>query len=258
MGKGEFIIALILFNIIFIAFISAIIIFIRQYRIKKKTHLSEIQDIDETHRKALLETEIEIRTQTMKHIGREIHDNIGQKLTLASLYTQQLAIAKKPDIQKNAEQINDIIDQSLTELRQLSKSLTDNTIDEKSIVKLIDEECIKINALKKYIVQFTNDPEIHIESYTIKSILLRITQEFIQNSMKHGQCKHITVSLVKKLSSLQLLLKDDGIGFDMDTLQSNGIGLKNIKKRVALIGGTMQLESQNKLGTALTIEIPIS
>ena len=76
MGKEEFIVSLVLFNFIFIVFVMAIVIFVRQYKIKKKIHLAEIQGIDENHRKELLETEIEIRTQTMKHIGREIHDNI--------------------------------------------------------------------------------------------------------------------------------------------------------------------------------------
>ncbi len=252
------IISVIIFNIMFLVFIGAIIIFVRQYRIKKKAHLSEIHDIDEVHKKDLLETEMEIQTQTMKHIGREIHDNIGQKLTLASLYTQQLAFENKaPQINENIENIGEIINQSLTELRQLSKSLTDNTIESSSISTLIENECKSVNDLKKSKVKFVNDRNIDIGSYAIKSILFRITQEFLQNSIKHSKCENIEVALSKNPSHLQLILKDDGKGFNFKALKSKGIGLKNIEKRTEMIGGNFKLESKEKLGTKLTIKIPL-
>ncbi len=252
------IISLIIFNIVFIVFIGAIITFIRQYRMKKKIHLAQIQDIDEVHKKELLETEMEIQTQTMKHIGREIHDNIGQKLTLASLYTQQLAFENKaPQINENIEHIGEIINQSLTELRQLSKSLTDDTIENFSVSELIATECKRIHALKKCHVSFDNNLKNDLDSYKLKRILFRITQEFLQNSIKHAQCKNINVSLSQDQKMIVLKLKDDGKGFDIVNIKSKGIGLKNMEKRTELIGGKFTLESQPQLGTTVIIEIPI-
>ncbi|WP_044400282.1 sensor histidine kinase [Lacinutrix sp. Hel_I_90] len=257
MGENTIIISLILFNIFFLAFIAGIIIFIREYRIKKKAHVKEIHTIDETHKRELLETQVEIQTQTMQYIGQEIHDNIGQKLTLASLYTQQLAFENKaPQVNKNIENIGDIINESLTELRQLSKSLTDNTIETLTISELIVRECKKINAIKQCDAHFSNNTKVNIKSYQIKSIVFRITQEFLQNSIKHAHCKNIFVSLENTDKTIQLVLKDDGKGFNMDTLHANGIGLKNMKKRTELIGGTFKLESENLKGTKLTIDIP--
>lgn len=256
--RAVIIISLIIFNIVFIVFIGAIITFIRQYRIKKKIHLAEIHNKEEVHKKELLETQMEIQTQTMKHIGREIHDNIGQKLTLASLYTQQLAFENKaPQINESIENIGTIINESLTELRELSKSLTNNTIEDTPISILIKNECKKINDLKNCNVTFIKDISSDIESYQIKSILFRTTQEFLQNSIKHAQCKNIVVSLNKDTSNIILTLQDDGKGFDIKKSKSNGIGLKNIEKRTELIGGTYTLESQPQLGTKVTIEIPI-
>lgn len=258
MGETSVIIIIIAFNIIFLAFIAGIIIFIREYRIKKKAHVKEINTIDETHKRELLETQVEIQTQTMQYIGQEIHDNIGQKLTLASLYTQQLAFENKaPQVNDSIENISTIINESLTELRQLSKSLTDNAIETHTLIELIDNECKKINALKHCKVHFTNDATIKIESYQIKSILFRITQEFLQNSIKHAQCKHINVSLQKTDNTLQILLQDDGKGFNLETLESKGIGLKNMQKRTALISGDFNLDSKETQGTTLTIDIPL-
>lgn len=257
MGENTIIISLILFNIIFLAFIAGIVIFIREYRIKKKAHIKEIQNKEETHKKELLKTQIEIQTQTMQHIGREIHDNIGQKLTLASLYTQQLAFQNKaPIINDSIKNIGEIINDSIADLRLLSKSLTDNSIETHSLSQLINEECEKINNLKQCHVHFTNKTIRDIESYQIKSIVFRVTQEFIQNSIKHANCKNISVLLEHNNDLIQLILKDDGDGFNIETLNTSGIGLKNMQKRTELIGGNFKLESKKTIGTTLTINIP--
>ncbi|GGG15185.1 hypothetical protein GCM10011344_14750 [Dokdonia pacifica] len=256
--RAIIIISLIIFNIVFIVFIGAIITFIKQYRIKKRAHLAEIQNIDEVHKRELLETEIEIQSQTMKHIGREIHDNIGQKLTLASLYTQQLAFENKaPQVNEKIEHIGDIINQTLTELRELSKSLIDNTIENTSISVLIENECDTIAELQKCNVNYTSNIRVDISSYQVKSILFRITQEFLQNSIKHAQCKNIIVSLHKNTSTIVLTLKDDGKGFDITQLKAHGVGLKNMQKRTELIGGKFILESQPHQGTTVIIQIPV-
>ena len=258
MGKSEIIITIILFNIFFIAFIVAIIAFVRQYRLKKKQHDMLLHHQHEEHQKELLSTQIEIQNQTMQHIGREIHDNIGQKLTLASLYTQQLAYENKaPQINESIENISAIINQSLTELRELSKSLTDDTINTSTLVALLQQESDKINDLKKSNIAFNfNDKKIDV-TYQIKSILLRICQEFMQNSIKHSQCKNIIIQLNKTENELQLILFDDGVGFDINTISGKGIGLSNMKKRTEIIGGEYAFESVAKKGTQLTITIPV-
>lgn len=256
MGETAFIVLLILFNLIFIAFIGGIIIFIRQYKIKKKAHLKEVYDIEKIHKEELLETQLEIQTQTMKYIGREIHDNIGQKLTLVSLYVQQLEYENKaPQINDKINTISEVINQSLKELRQLSKSLTDDTIKNDDLFNLLKKECEKIEELKQCHIRFKGDDKIKINSYQKKSILFRITQEFLQNSIKHAKCKNISVLLQKTNNNILLELKDDGIGFNIEKIESKGIGLKNIQKRTELIGGIFNLESNKDLGTKLTIEI---
>lgn len=194
----------------------------------------------------------------MQHIGRKIHDNIGQNLTLASIYTQQLAFENKaPHINENIENIGAIINQSLVELRQLSKSLTDDNIEDNSIIDLIENECVKINDLKKCEVIFKYELKIIVDSYQIKSILFRITQEFLQNSIKHSKCKNINISLKKSENSIQLELQDDGVDFNINTIESKGIGLINMKKRTEILNGTFDLERKINFGTNLIIQIPI-
>ena len=212
----------------------------------------------EDHQKELLSAQLEIQNQTMQHIGREIHDNVGQKLTLASLYTQQLAFENKaPHINDSIENISNIINESLCELRALSKTLTDNSIETKSVSELIAAEVKKISELNLCEVRFNSASNAVNASYQTKTIVLRITQEFIQNSIKHAKCSLITIDLRSENNSIQLSLYDNGIGFDVTQTKGNGIGLTNMKKRTELIQGTFALESRPNHGTQLTVILPV-
>jgi signal transduction histidine kinase len=160
-------------------------------------------------------------------------------------------------IKSTIENISDIINQSLNELRQLSKNLTDNNIESSTLNQLLEIECNKFNDLKKCKITFSGDLINSVLAYQSKSVLLRISQEFIQNSIKHSKCKNIYVSLNQTNKKIKLNLQDDGKGFDVKTNNSNGMGLSNIKSRIKLIGGTYFLESKINSGTKLTLEIPL-
>jgi signal transduction histidine kinase len=156
MGKDTVILSLILFNIFFIAFIGAIVIFIKQYKLKKSTHLKELETVDILHKEELLKTQTEIQKEIMQYIGREIHDNVGQKLTLSSIYLQQIVFENKaPQISKNINAVNTIINESLNELRHLSKSLTDDAIEYNSIIELLEKERFIISNKKYSITNYT-------------------------------------------------------------------------------------------------------
>lgn len=258
MQKTELFIFIITANIILLVFIVGIVLFIINYRKRKMEYEKEKITINELHTQELLSTQLEMQTQTMQYIGREIHDNVGQKLTLASLYTQQLAYENKaPQINDKIENISHIINESLTELRQLSKSLTDDSITDNTITDLLQQECDRVNSTKKCGVHFSSNQKNIALPYQTKSILVRIVQEFLQNSIKHAGCKNIEVSLNINDDAILLQLKDDGKGFDTNMVTGNGIGLNNMKKRTQLIGGKFYLESNAANGTKLSIEIPL-
>lgn len=255
MGKTELLITIILFNLFFVLFVVAILVYIKKYKLRKREYLNEIKITNEIHQKELLTTQLEIQQATMQQIGRELHDNIGQKLTLVSLYTQQLVYENKvPQENERIEQIYQIINSSLQDLRSLSKNLTNDNIIENEIVTLIQEEVNHINALKRCEVTFEHNFE-HIDlEFVKKNVLLRITQEFLQNSLKHARCNNISIRLRSSSEIfLALRIQDDGVGFDYNQLTADGIGLKNMKKRTEIIGGHFNLQSRPNFGTTLTI-----
>ena len=258
MGKAEMTIFIIVANLVLLIFLSAAVIFIFQVRKRKLLHRRETEKLNEEHTQQILNTQLEIQAQTMQHLGREIHDNVGQKLTLASLYTQQLAYDNKaPQVNDKIESISKIINESLAELRQLSRSLTDDSINRHGITELLQAECEKINGLKRSRAYFASNKKNIPLSYQGKSILLRIVQEFFQNSIKYAACENIYVVLKTDDMKLSLLMKDDGKGFDIDKVRGNGIGLSNMKKRTELLHGSFRLQSSSDKGTTLSIEIPL-
>lgn len=257
MGKTELLIVIILFNILFVMFVTAVVIYIRSYRQRKKEYQNEIEMKNEIHQRELLSTQLEIQQATMQQIGRELHDNIGQKLTLVSLYVQQMLYENKvPEASERIDQVPQIINQSLQDLRSLSKTLTDDNINQKEIVTLIQEEVDNTNSFRKCEVSFEHNTNQFDLGFVHKNVLLRITQEFIQNSIKHSQCKNIFISLNASEDILwEFKIHDDGIGFDTTNTKSNGIGLTNMKNRAKIIGADFHLESQENIGTQIKITL---
>lgn len=219
----------------------------------------EKKEAEQLYITQLYATKYEIQQLTMDNIGKEIHDNIGQKLTLASIYTQQLDYNNTNEETKEAiHNISGILNETLWEMRELTKSLTQNSISEQLIYDLIEKECERLEKLKIIKAKFLCYDKKLILDTEIKTILVRIVQEFIQNSIKHSSCETISIVMHSHKQKATLVLTDDGIGFDLDKNYSNGMGLKNMEKRVKMILGTFAIESKINVGTKITITLPIS
>lgn len=257
MGKTEITIFIILANIVLLIFITGILLFILQYRRKKKGYEKEKAMIQELHRVELLNTQLEIQTRTMRQIGREIHDSVGQKLTLASLYTNQLMHENAwPEGQAKITTVGHIINESLVELRTLSKTLTNPELAHTTLTSLLELECRQINASGICVVTLDSREGTGQLPEAEKNMLYRILQEFIQNSLKHAACKQISIQVRQEEDALVVAIADDGKGFDIHQA-SSGIGLGNMKQRAEQAGITFNLQSEPGKGTQLVMRIPV-
>ncbi len=252
MGKSEIIITLITTTIGFAILIACILIFIIQYRNRKIEHTKETDILNEKHTQELLEKQLDTQKETMQHIGREIHDNVGQKLTLASLYTKQLSIKNTNNLDEKIIAISTIIDESLNELRQLSKTLTNPQFANADLLFLLKEEARRINVSGVCKVSImSNQIEIPLPQSS-KNVLYRLLQEFIQNSLKHSGCKKISINVESQQNQIIIIATDDGKGFDTNA-PSNGIGLQNMQRRAEKLGATYELKSDSGKGIAIKV-----
>lgn len=261
-GEREITIFIVIVNVILLIFISGIIIFIAQYRKRRILHETEKEIISKTYQEELLSKQVEIQTQTMRDIGREIHDNVGQKLTLASIYSNQLSHDhENPAQNQKIEQISKLLNESLQDLRQLSKSLVQPQLAQSDLIVLLDEEAKQINQTGVKLKIQTDLKTLDLD-FEIKNSVFRLLQEFIQNSLKHSKCKNITIKITQKedFASSENFLKtlisieDDGIGFDQN-IKKDGIGLSNMKRRANEIGANFDLKSELGKGTKLNLMI---
>jgi signal transduction histidine kinase len=209
------------------------------------------------YQKQLAFVQAESQQQTMKHIGTEIHDNVGQKLTLASLYTKQLAAGTIRNMENKITEVSNIIDESLTELRQLSKTLTNSDLANANLLMLLNEEARRINSSGICYISIDSHGGEFILPQTEKNILFRLLQEFIQNSLKHARCRKMDIILQKENEQLNITATDDGKGFDT-TITSTGIGLQNMKRRAEQLNAIYQLNSEIGKGTSLTLQLSLA
>jgi signal transduction histidine kinase len=239
-----------------ILFLGCILIFIAfLYQKKKQRHFKETQLIQSQFQQELLRTQLEIQEQTLKTISEEIHDNVGQVLSLAKLNLNTF--------ENNSEQklhdTKQLISKAINDLRDLSRSMHGDRIAELGLHQSIADEL--------QILQNSGEFETHLqitgETYKLlpqkEMVLFRMVQEALNNAIKHARAKNISLQLHYKPEMFTLTVQDDGTGFDTTVMQNkNGIGLKSMQNRAALIGGSFTVYSKPGNGTVISIELPTS
>lgn len=256
MGKTEIAIFITAISLLIFLLVVGFIVLILQYRQKRLLHDYEKANLQKQYELDLATTKLQSQLETMQQIGQEIHDSVAQKLVVASIFSQKLNV----DNHKSGEElsmITNVIHNALNELRNISRELTNGSIQNSSLEELIEYECDLINQSQSCKTIFTHTVICKV-SVIIKTNLLRIVQEFISNSLKHADCTEITIEMSTIDQNLFISLQDNGIGFEVKHHQSKGIGLDNIRRRVASINGNYELTSASGKGTRLEIKIPIS
>lgn len=240
---------------IMLVFLAALLLLMLAYRKRGIIHMKEVETIYEKHQKEILETQVAIQQETMQQIGREIHDNVGQKLTLAALYTEHVNLGENTDKEKISS-IGGLINESLSDLRSLSQDLSRTADNPAELEVLLQREVVKINKTARCEGSFQTRGVTSDIPITVCNMLLRIVQEFVQNSLKHANCGSIRILVDYSLPGLRLLLEDDGTGFDIPNAIGNGIGINNMKKRAELAGAALSLQSAPGKGTRLEVFVP--
>lgn len=213
---------------------------------RKNALLQEQKDAQKQFEKEIAETQIEIREQTLRNISWELHDNIGQLLTLAKI---QLQIAT-PD---NIKEVSDTIGKGLQEVRALSKLINPDFIKNIELYKVVQLEIDRFNRLNFIKSELNLIGEAHKLDSKIEIILFRILQEFFSNTIKHSKATTLNVILDYQKNKLLIEAKDDGIGYNTSINSNNGIGLNNIQNRAKLINAKINLDSEIGKGTILKI-----
>ncbi len=199
-----------------------------------------------------LNSQLEIQEQTLKHISGEIHDNIGQILSLVGLQLSTLPTSNE----EKREHTTELLNKAIGDLRSLSKSLDTDRITSIGIVEAVDYELQLLEKTGNYKtnLQIEGDFEELTPDKTI--ILYRIVQEVINNIIKHAKADSVSIFIGGNKTESFFTIKDNGVGFIAGELINKGLGLKNIINRASLVGGSAKIDSLLNEGTTITFNIP--
>ncbi len=223
-----------------------------KYREDRRQKLELEKALELEREKDVAEKIIAVQENEREIIGRNIHDQVGGLLAVAKVKLQTIKI-KKDELQLNNEidNIINIINRSSAEIYQIIDELVPPIMQGETLSSIIDS---RVEILKKSTdIQFAVEIEsVHLEQKLILK-LYRIISELITNSIKHANCKHISIKFIKNTNGYTLDYIDDGIGFDNQTNRNHGIN--NIESRVKYIHGTLNFESAPGK-THYSIQIP--
>jgi two-component system, NarL family, sensor kinase len=258
----EIIIAVVTSTCLMVFLVGIIVTAIIKYQNKNRKHFQEMHNLKLLYQEEIIKAQIEKEEQTLTRISQEIHDNIGQILSLVKLNLNTLEMEGcDPLIKNKVLGTKDLVGKAINDLRQLSKSLNSIHLSQGYLSEALSLEVEIIKKTGIYNAEFTTQGEERHFDPQKQLIIFRIAQEALNNIIKHAHAHNISVVLNYLPEFLNLTVVDDGDGFtilpknSMNTL--NGTGIGNLYHRAKLLGASIDIESAKGKGTSIILTVPI-
>lgn len=237
-----------------------VIISVIKYNSRQRRYLQEKMQMQAQYQQELLRTQLEIQEKTLKNISQEIHDNIGQALSLAKLNLNTMSTDNMELLQQKITNSKELVSKAIVDLRDLSRSLNTDYVADMGLQRAIEYELELISksaTIKTNLVvvghAFRMDKQKEL-------ILFRMLQEALNNSIKHSGAQYIVVDISYKPGRLAVVIKDDGKGIAADFLNygnnASGIGIRNMYNRAKLIGADLIINNGKDKGAEIKIILP--
>lgn len=216
-----------------------------------------ITGTDITVRRQLEHEVVRVAEEEQATIGHNLHDGIGQTLTGIHSLTVQLEDELKGEHKKSAGRIAHLLQEAVAEVRRMSHGLSPVSVRHRGLaggLKLLAE-----TVCTDFRVQTTCEVDVDVElgDPEREANLYRIAQEAVNNALRHGNPRHIFITLKRLTGShAGLEIRDDGRGMKLNQNQGNGIGLRVMRYRSDLIGGDLSIRAAPKRGVRVTCCFP--
>jgi PAS domain S-box-containing protein len=197
---------------------------------------------------------IEAQEQERARIGRELHDDINQRLAMLSLELEQLE-ENPSEIQPRVKELRREMAELSNDVQAMSHDLHSSKLEYLGVVAGIKSWCKEFGERQRVEIDFSNDVQSALP-FEIGLSLFRVLQEALHNVMKHSGVKRIQVQLREDSGEIHLIIRDSGKGFDVDAALGKGLGLTSMRERVRLVNGTISIESKPMGGTTIHAHVP--
>jgi len=198
---------------------------------------------------------IEAQEQERSRIGRELHDDINQRLGMLAIELEQL--------RNNPVEVSHKIERLLQEttalsddVQALSHELHSSKLEYLGVVAGMKSWCKEFAQRQRMEIDFNNEVS-SVLPLDVGVCLFRVLQEAMHNAIKHSGVRRVEIRLREELGEIHLLVRDFGRGFDIDAaLQGKGLGLTSMRERVRLVNGTITITSNPMRGTSIQVRVP--
>jgi PAS domain S-box-containing protein len=222
--------------------------------------------IDITERKRLesaqrrLENEVlEASEVERRRIGQELHDSLGQQLLgiafLSGALKERLHQKSLSDA-VDAEKISQLIENVMAQARELSRELYAAELDAHGLQEALHQLVVNMNATTNIRCQFVCECPFVLEDKARATNIYRIAQEALQNVRRHSMATELIVAATCEDDQFKLTIQDNGVGFSASQ-ESTGMGLKTMKYRTDILGGTFEVTNSEKGGALITCTVPL-
>ena len=208
---------------------------------------SELLEKQQEHQKQMIVSMVAGQEEAKNRAGRELHDSIGANMAII-----------KQRIGKDNKELYKIVSQTIESVRTLSHGLVTPMVKNEEFVDEMKELCFLFSSDKIEVhCYFHNWPKIDNTETTTH--LYRITQELLQNAVKHSKAKNVYFQFIgENNKNISLIYEDDGLGFSYSKNENKGLGIRNIENRVALLDGSLQFDTSTiSKGCTIVIEMKL-
>lgn len=241
-------------GLLFLSFFILIIAYFKKlYKMRAERQQLEAQIAEEVNN-----ARNEIQQLTLNTISQEIHDNVGQLLSLAKMQLNLIAEATEKNPQL-IDETKENISKAMSDLRDLAKGMSSDRIRVLGLYDSVTQEAERISRAGSLNVEVSCDGERKEPDHQKQLVIFRVIQECFQNIIKHAQAAHVKVAFTYMPSACDISIQDDGKGFEFNSERTctSGLGLMNIFNRVTLVGGVAKVNTAPGKGTQILLHIPI-
>ena len=247
----------ILLGLLLVSFIIGTLVLYMRRQQKQDQEMARVKDMYE---KEVLHSQLEIQENTLRSISQELHDNIGQLLSVVKLSLSTLPLEKDHKAVPLISHSQKVLNKAIIDLSNITKSLYTDRITDSGLAESISYELLAVKNTGMYETEFivTGD-EFRLPEKT-EIFLFRMFQEMLNNIIKHSAATHIMVSLTYSPGSIFVMsVEDNGKGFDVEKVRASissgkGVGLKSMFNRAKLVGAELKVVSNFNKGTRLEVK----
>ncbi len=219
----------------------------------KALHMQKVSTLLKEQELMSIDAMIEGQEKERQHIANDLHDDLGALMATIKLHLNAIQSNKQPLLQINA-----LINEAYSKIRGMAHSRNAGVMAQDGLLKALHKVAYTINLSKQLhinIVPFGLDSRL---DNSLELTIFRTIQELITNIIKHANATEATIYLTQHEDSLNIMVEDNGIGFNLNTInQKNGMGIHSIDKRIEHLNGTIDIETAPKQGTTVIIDIPL-